>query len=426
MSTFHLTFYGGSPMKMEMNRIAITGMGVISPLGNNLKDFWENLINGHCGIRKIRGFDVTGLRTQIGGEVDNFSPTDYMDLKTAKRCARFTQFAVAAADQAIRDAGLEINDRSRHDIGVYVGSSTCGLAEIENMVIKAYEVGVESWPIYASIRDCNHSPAFTIACHYELTGPTLTISSACNASSNALEVAMDQILLSKVSSAIVIGTEALSQAGFRGLCCGRAMSGRNDDPKRASRPFDRERDGFVVSEGSGVVVLEKLKNAKKRGAKPYAVITGCASTSDGYSIFKCEPNGLQISRAMSKALVKAEKDVSQINYISAHGPSMFETDRAETRAIKRTFKACASKLNISSIKGGLGSPLGATNILQVIATGKSIAESMIPPTINLEYPDDECDLDYVPKEARDLAVSCAMINTHAYGGGNVSMVLEKV
>jgi 3-oxoacyl-[acyl-carrier-protein] synthase II len=411
---------------MKSNRIAITGMGVISPLGNNLNAYWESLIDSRCGIRKIKSFDVSGLHTQIGGEVDNFSPTEYMELKVAKRSARFTQFAVAAADQAIRDSGIEISEKSQSDIGVYVGSGMCSLAEIENLAIIGAEKGISAWPIFASIRDCNHSPAFTIACHFKLTGPTITISSACNSSSNALEIALDQIRLSKVSKAIVIGTEALSSGGFKTICLSRSMSGRNDEPEKASRPFDRERDGFVMSEGAGAIVLEKLGDARKRAADPYAVISGCACTNDGYSILRCEPDGLQISRAMTKALVDAKRDVSQISYVSAHGPSMPDTDRAETRAIKRTYGACAPRLPVSSIKGALGSPIGATNLLQVIAMGKSIAEDKIPPTINLEHPDDECDLDYVPNEARDLVVKCAMINSHAYGGGNTSIIMEKV
>lgn len=411
---------------MKLDRIAITGMGVISPLGNSLGAFWDSLINGRCGIRRIKSFDVSGLPTQIGGEVDNFSPTEYMEPKAAKRSARFTQFAVAAADQAIRDSGIEINEKSHNDIGVYVGSGMCSLAEIEDSVIIGAEKGIKVWPAIASIRDCYHSTAYTIACHFSLTGPTFTISSACNSSSNALEIAMDQMRLSKVSKALVIGTETLNSYGFKTICLSRSMSGRNDEPQKASRPFDKERDGFVMSEGAGAIVLEKLGDVRKKGIDPYAVISGCACTNDGYSILKCEPDGLQISRAMSKALADAKKDVSQISYVSAHGPSMPDTDRAENRAIKRTYGAHAPELHISSIKGALGSPIGATNLLQVIAMGKSIAEDTIPPTINLEHPDDECDLDYVPNEARDLTVKCAMINSHAYGGGNTSIIMEKV
>jgi 3-oxoacyl-[acyl-carrier-protein] synthase II len=411
---------------MNLDRIAITGMGVISPLGNSLTAYWDSLINGRCGIRKIKSFDVSGLASQIGGEVDNFSPTDYMELKAVKRTARFTQFAVAAADQAILDSGLEINEKSRHEIGIYLGSSTCSLADQEKLARMAFEKGIQAWPLIASIRDCNHSPAYTIACRNKLTGPTITITSACNSSSNALEIAMDQLRLSKVAAAIVIGTEALSQMSYQTLARSKAMSSRNSEPEKASRPFDKERDGFVVSEGAGAIILEKLEDAGKRGANPYAVISGCASTNDGYSIFACEPDGLQISRAMIKALADAKKNISQISYVSAHGPSMTDTDRAETRAFKRAFGAIAHKLQISSIKGALGSPLGATNILQVIAVGQSIARDVIPPTINLDHPDDECDLDYVPREARDVAIECAMINSHAYGGGNTSIVMERV
>ncbi len=411
-----------------MEQIAITGMGVISPLGNDVEKFWHDLLlGGYSGIGAIRRFDVSDLPTRIGGEINNFDPLDYMDKKSVKRTARFTQFGLAAAKQAFENAGLEITDQSRHEIGVYVGSSTCGLVEIEAMIQLGIETGYNRLPVITPIRDCNHAAAYTIACQHNITGPAITFTSACNASANAIEIALDQLMLSKVRTALVVGAEVISHHGFKALCLSGAMSTKhNHHPSKASRPFDRERDGFVVAEGAGAIILEKLSDAKKRGKKPHAVLAGCASTVDGFSVLKCEPEGRQISMAMVKALKHARINTDHVDYISAHGPSMPDTDRAETIAIKRTFKDHAFRLPTSSIKGAIGSPLGATNILQVIAASKSIENQAVPPTLNLETPDTDCDLDYVPEEPRDLKVNCALINSHAYGGGNASIVLTRL
>jgi 3-oxoacyl-[acyl-carrier-protein] synthase II len=404
-------------------KIVITGMGVISPLGHTVKDFWNNLLSGKCGIKKIKSFDTSDLPTQIAGEIDDFNPLRYMDKKMAKRSARVTKFALASAQQAIKSAELEVNDDNRFRIGVYVASGTCSFSDYEKAVVDEYINGWEKMRAFMTIQDCYHSMAFTIACHYQITGPTITISTACNSSSHALEIATDQIRLHKVDKALVIGSETLSEFVFKGFCKTRAMSIRNTAPLEASRPFDRDRDGFVVSEGAGSIILEREKEARKRGATLYAEVAGCASTNDAYSLLCCEPTGQQMSHAMIMALREAQIDKEKIAYISAHGPGMPDTDRAETYGIKRVFGDWAQKLNVSSIKGTLGSPIGATNIFQIIASSLAINEQVIPPTINYDTPDPECDLDYVPWNARDIDLSYVLINSHAYGGGNSSVVL---
>ncbi len=409
---------------MYGEKIWITGVGVISPLGNNKQVFWDNLINGKCGIGKINGFDTTGLSTKIAGEITDFDPEDFMDKKIARRSARFTQFAQASAKMALNDAELEINDETRHNTGIYLGSGSGGFEDLEKAMIKEREEGLDKVSILSSIRACNHAAAYSIACCYGITGPTMTFSSACNSGFNALEVAAEQMMVSKIDRALVIGVEVLSPSVFKGFCISRAMSTNNDAPYEASRPFDRERDGFVAAEGAGAVILERGTLARKSGKRPLAEVSGCASTNDAYSLLDCEPTGRQITLAMKKALDQARVDKEEVDYISAHGPSMPTTDKAETVGIKRLFGHKAHELLISSIKGAIGSPIGATNIFQTIASSMAFQEGVAPPTLNYHTPDPECDLNYIPREARKATLSCIMINSHAYGGGNSSVVLK--
>ncbi|MCP4681792.1 MAG: beta-ketoacyl-[acyl-carrier-protein] synthase family protein [Desulfobacterales bacterium] len=410
---------------MEREKILMTGMGVISPLGNDKKTFWHNLINGRCGIKRITGFDVSELPTKIAGEITDFDPLDFMDRKTARRSARFTRFAIAAVKQAMEDSGLEITDENRRRIGVYLGSSLCGLSTIEQILVMAHDKGWKTIPPFSTIAECNHAPAYTLACMYGITGPAITLSSACNSSANALEIAMDQMRLGKIDIAIIVGVEALSKFVFQGFCRGRGMSTQNNPPSKASRPFDRDRDGFVAAEGAGAIILEHHNAARKRGAIPYANIAGCGNTNDAFSLLECEPTGMQISLAMQAALQDARANRSDVGHISAHGPSMPVTDRAETLAIKRTFDYLAAALPVTSIKGAIGSPMGATNILQILGGAMTLSHGVIPPTINHDTPDAVCDLDYVPGEARDADIDFLVVNSHAYGGGNSSVVMAR-
>ena len=407
-------------------RIVITGMGVISPLGHTVKDFWNNMISGKSGIKKIKSFDTSDLPTHIAGEINDFDPLKYMDKKMVKRSSKVTKFALATVQQAIENAELSINDADNSKMGIFIASGICSFNDLEKAVVKEYQTGWGNMDLLTNIQDCYHSTAYTIAHQYHITGPTVTISSACNSGSNALEIALDQFKLFKIDKALVIGVETLSEFVFKGFCRTRAMSTRNRTPTAASRPFDRERDGFVVSEGAGALVLERQHDAQKRGAMLYAEVAGCAATNDAYSLLQCEPTGKEMGRAMEIALKSAKVNKKDIAFISAHGPSMPDTDKAETIALKRVFNSNAKKLHVSSIKGALGSPIGATNICQTIASSMAMNEQIIPPTINYDTPDPECDLDYVPWEARDLDPSYVLINSHAYGGGNSAVVLAKV
>ena len=311
-------------------------------------------------------------------------------------------------------------------IGVYVGSGACSLHETE-ITVKDYSKSYKKMPVFTSVSVCNHSAAYNVALFYGITGPAITITSACNSGANALEIAMDQIVLKKIDIAIVIGAETLSEIAFKAFCHTGSMSTMNQTPSQASRPFDRDRDGFVASEGAGAVILERATDAGKRGMKPYSELAGCVSTNDAYNIYRCEPKGRQISAAMEKALIDAKVNKDQVTTICAHGPSMRDTDKAETLAIKKVFGPDAYRLAVPSIKGSLGSPIGATNLFQVISSCLSLKNNIIPPTINYDVLDPECDLDYVPWEARDdKNMKCTMINSHAFGGGNTSVVLNPI
>ncbi len=368
---------------------------------------------------------MSDLPTQIAGEITDFDPLDFMDKKTAKRSARFTQFAIAAVKQAMEDSGLEINDENRHRIGIYLGSSLCGLSTIEKSLVMSHDKGWKTIPPFSTIAMCNHAPAYTLACMYGITGPAITLSAACNSGANALEIAMDQMRLGKIDIAIIVGVEALSKFVFQGFCRGRGMSTQNHRPAKASRPFDKDRDGFVAAEGAGAIILERDNAVRKRGPIPYANIAGCGNTNDAFSLLECEPTGMQISLAMQEALHDAMANRGDVGHISAHGPSMTVTDRAETLAIKRTFGHLATALPVTSIKGAIGSPMGATNILQILGSAMTLSEGIIPPTINHESPDEVCNLDYVPGEARDADVDFLIVNSHAYGGGNSSVVMGR-
>ncbi|MCP4698693.1 MAG: beta-ketoacyl-[acyl-carrier-protein] synthase family protein [Gammaproteobacteria bacterium] len=408
---------------MEREKILMTGMGVISPLGNDRKTFWHNLINGRCGIKRITGFDVSGLPTQIAGEITDFNPLDFMDKKTARRSARFTRFAIAVVKQAMEDSGLEITDENRHRIGVYGGTGAGALREMARKIVKANKNGWKAFNPLATVTECNNAPAYTVAYQHGITGPVMTMTTACNSGINALEVASDQMQLGKIDTAIILGVEVMSEFLFQAFCRSQAMSTRNDSPGEASRPFDQDRDGFICAEGAGAIILERGSVMQKRGAIPYAEIAGCGSTSDAYSLFECEPTGIQISRAMEAAMRDARVNRHELGAILAHGPSMEVTDRAETAAIHRTFGDQAGAMPVASIKGAIGAPMGSTNMQQVITAAMTLSEGIIPPTINHESPDAVCDLDYVPGTARDADINYLAVNSHAYGGGNSSVVM---
>lgn len=400
-------------------RSYVTGMGIISPIGNDLERFWDSLVTGQSGIRKITRFNTDDLPTQIAGEVE-LSPESLGRSKIlAKHSSRHTQLAAAATLQAINDSGVKVNNENKEKIAVIVGSSICGLSD---NLIATYQKGWKHFNVIDTVKYCNHAPAYTIGLIFGITGPTLTITSACNSSACAIEYASDLIKLKKIDLAIVVGAETVTESTYKAFCKGRAMSTHNANPAQASRPFDLDRDGFVYSEGAGAIILESLESVNRRGAYVYGELAGCGATNDAHSLLVCEPEGKQIAGAMKKALSAARMEPSDISYISTHGPGIQITDLAETIAIKKVFDTPPWS---PSIKGAIGSPLGATNAIQFVAACLSLKHQVVPPTINLDTPDPKCDLDYVPHEARDLTVQNVMINSHAYGGGNASIVVSR-
>ncbi|MCP4665319.1 MAG: beta-ketoacyl-[acyl-carrier-protein] synthase family protein [Deltaproteobacteria bacterium] len=407
-----------------MDDVVITGTGAVTPLGNDVRTFWENLIAGKSGIGRVTRFDVDDLPTQVAGEIKGFDPLKWMSRQTARRATLATQFAVAASMEALQSAHVEITDENRQNIGIYVGSGLCGLSDFENTILREGAKGWRRMHPLSPILESNHATAFVLSCDLEITGPALTISSVCNSGNNALGVAFDQLLLHRVDMALVVGVDSVSPVAFKGFCRLGATSRSKCDPATASRPFDYDRDGFVAAEGAGALVLERQGDARKRGIKPNARLAGYGFTGDAYNIAKIEPSGAQISRAMSLALKSSRTEPGDVSYICAHAPSMPDTDRTETQAIKRTFGPLARHLPVSSIKGAVGSPIGGTNAMQWVSAVQSLRYSVIPPTVNYETPDPECDLDCVPGDAREATLHCVIINSHAFGGGNSSVVMK--
>ena len=413
---------------MTERRVVITGTGVISCVGGNVADFWSALINGRCGLGRISRFDATEYRTQIGGEVKDFDVEKYMSRKEAKRLDLFTQYAVAAADEAMLQAGLprdvaEVIDPAR--MGVVVSSGIGGLGtltdEIESMVAKG-PTRISPLLIPMMIVDINSG---TLAMRYNAQGPNMGIVTACATACHSIGEAFWMIKRNDADLMLTGGSEAsITRVGMAGFCSMKAMSTRNDDPQHASRPFDAGRDGFVMSEGAGVLVIEELEHAKKRGAAIIAEIVGYGCTGDAYHITSPHPEGRGMGRAITNAMKHAGIGASDIDYINAHGTSTELNDKFETMAIKLALGEHARKVFISSTKGVTGHGLGAAGGFETIACALALKTGVIPPTINYETPDPECDLDYVPNVAREKKIRYAINGNLGFGGHNGALILK--
>ena len=410
----------------EFKRVVVTGIGAITPLGNNLADYWEGLLNGRSGIASITLFDAGQHKCRIAGEVKGFDPLDYMERKNAKHMDRFAQFAVAASKQALLDARFEINDLNAEQVGVIIGSGIGGLKVLEEQQEIYLTKGPSRCsPFMIPMMIANMAAGLT-AIHTGAKGPNTCPVTACAAGSNAIGDAFRLIQRGYAQAMICGGTEAavtpLCVAGFTNA---KALSKRNDDPASASRPFDRDRDGFVLGEGAGILVLEELDYARKRNARIYAELVGYGMTCDAYHMTSPVPGGKGAARAISLALKDAEITPDRVSYINAHGTSTLANDSTETAAIKTALGDSAYKVAISSTKSMTGHLLGGSGGIEAAATVMAIAGDEIPPTINLENPDPECDLDYVPKEKRTGKVEVALSNSFGFGGHNVTLVFKK-
>lgn len=410
----------------EQKRVVVTGLGAITPIGNTLAEYWDGLLSGRNGIGPITLFDPSRHDCRIAGEVKGFDPHQYMERKEAKRMDRFAQFAVAASKQALADAQFVINDLNAEQVGAMIGTGIGGLKVLEDQQEIYLTRGPDRCsPFMIPMMIANMAAGLT-AIHTGAKGPNSCTVTACAAGSHAIGDAFRLVQRGYAQAMICGGSEAaVTPLSFAGFAAARALSTRNDDPAHASRPFDRDRDGFVMGEGTGILLLEELEHALSRGAKIYAEIVGYGMTCDAYHMTSPVPGGEGAARAMQLALKDAGVTPDQVNYINAHGTSTSANDVTETAAIKTALGDAAYQLAVSSTKSMTGHLLGGSGGIEAVATAMAVANDKIPPTINLENPDPACDLDYVPNKSRDCTVNVAISNSFGFGGHNVTLVFKK-
>ncbi len=407
-------------------RIVVTGMGVISPIGIGVDNFWSAALKGESGVSNIDFFDTTDYSCKIAGIVKNFDPKSYIELKKIKKMERFTQFAVASARMAIEDSELDLEKENKEKIGVILGCGIGGLNTIETQNKILIEKGPRRvTPFLIPMLITNMAPG-EIAIEFGLRGINYSISTACASATHAVGASLDALRLGKIDVAITGGTEAaITPLGMAGFCSMKALS-TNLDPSKASRPFDRDRDGFVMGEGSGILVLETLEHAMKRGAKIYAEVSGFGATDDAYHITSPDLEGSALAKCIETAIADAGLSVTDIDYINAHGTSTRLNDKIETLVYKKVFKERAYKIPISSTKSMTGHLLGATGAVELIACIKTLETGKIHPTINYFNKDEDCDLDYVPNVARENQnVKVALSDSLGFGGHNSCIIVKK-
>lgn len=409
-----------------MRRVVITGVGVITSIGVGGEEFWNSIKNGVCGIDKITHFDASQMATQIAAEVKDFNPEDYMEKKEARRMDRYTQFAVAASKMAVKNAGLDVETIDKEKFGVVIGTGIGGLSTLEDQHTTLMEKGPNRIsPFFIPMMIANLA-AGQVSIALGAKGINETIVTACASGTNAIGDAFKIIQRESADVIIAGGTEApITPLATAGFCAMKAMSTKNDQPKRASRPFDAERDGFVMGEGAGIVVLEELEHALNRGANIIAEVVGYGSTSDAYHVTTPTPGGEGAYRAMKAAVEDAKIKTEEMGYINAHGTSTEYNDKYESAAIKTLFGEYAYKLPISSTKSMTGHLLGAAGGIEAIICAYALKEGYLPGTINYETKDPECDLNYTPNKGVDAEIEYAMSNTFGFGGQNATVVLKK-
>jgi len=411
----------------EARRIVITGMGVVTSLGFGIDPFWENILAGKSGVSRITSFDASKFTTRIAAEIRGFNPADYMERREAKRMDRFVQFSVAATRMALANAGFIIDEQNACGVGVLIGSGIGGILTIEEQFKVLLEQGPDRISPFFIPKLISDMASGQVSITFGAKGPNSTVVTACATGTHALGDAYQIIRRSDAEAMIAGGAEAaISPLGLGGFCAARALSTRNDDPEGASRPFDATRDGFVMGEGAGVLILETLDSARQRGARIYAEIIGYGLSGDAYHITAPAPEGEGAARAMKMALRNARIKPEEVDYINAHGTSTIPNDRLETAAIKTVFGEHAYKVAISSTKSMTGHLLGAAGAVEAIICALAIRDQVVPPTINYHTPDPECDLDYTPNQARPRTINVAMSNSFGFGGHNATLILRKV
>ncbi|MHC4789831.1 MAG: beta-ketoacyl-ACP synthase II [Planctomycetota bacterium] len=414
---------------MSKRRVVITGLGCVTALAESVDGLFAVLCEGKSGVSLIESFDTSAYPVKFGGEIKNFDITKYVDQRQGKRMDRFSQFAMAAAVQAVDDSGLDFAKEDAFRAGAIIGTGIGGIKEIEDQHIRILEKGPRKCSPFTVPRLMANAASGSIAIHYGLQGPNFGVVSACASGAHAIGEAYCNILAGRSDIVITGGAEAaLTPIGLASFCAARSLSTRNENPEAASRPFDKDRDGFVLAEGTGIMILEEYEHAKKHGANIYAELLGYSATDDGYHITAPLPEGTGAAKAMELALADAGIDKEDIDYINAHGTGTELNDIAESAAIRNVFGDHAYKLHVSSTKSQLGHLLGASGAVELIVCIKVINESVIPPTINLDNQDERCDLkmDFVPLQARQAKVNIAMSNSLGFGGHNACLVVGKV
>lgn len=407
-------------------RAVVTGIGVVSPVGNNLEEFWDNLVAGKSGVGPITRFDTKGYTSRIAAEVKDFDPAEYIDRKEARRMDRFAQYAVAGTAMAVSNAGLDLEKLNRARCGVIMGSGVGGIETLEQQHRNLLERGPGRVSPFFIPMMISNMGAGQVAIIYGLRGFNITTTSACASSTNAIGDAFKLIQRGQADLVITGGTEApITSLAVAGFCSMKALSTRNEDPAGSSRPFDADRDGFIIGEGAVILVLEEMEHALSRGAGILAEVTGYGASCDAHHITAPDPEGVGAAQAMRMALDDAELSPAAVDYINAHGTSTPLGDKLETLAIKDVFGDHAHRLAVSSTKSMTGHLLGAAGGLEAAVCVLAIKRGIIPPTINLQKPDPECDLDYVPNTARESVVDVALTNSFGFGGHNATLVFER-
>jgi len=412
---------------VNRRRVVVTGLGTVNPLAQSVSSYWQALLAGQSGIAPVTLLDTTNFKVRFAGEVKGFDPGTSIEPRAIRRLDRFTQFALVAAEQAVRDCGIDFAKLDPFRAGCILGSGIGGIAEFEDGVGTLIAKGPNRVSPFVIPKMIANAAAGNISIKYELRGPNTTVSTACSSAAHAIGDAMRQIAYGFADVMLSGGTEAaVTPIGLAGFINCRALSERNDSPTTASRPFDRDRDGFVLAEGAGLLVLEEYERAKARGANIYCEVLACGNTADAFHITAPHEGGIGAAEAMRQAVKEAGWNLADVQYINAHGTSTPLGDVAETKAVKQVFGELAKKVMISSTKSMVGHLLGASGGVEAIACALSLRHGVVHPTINLHNPDPECDLDYVPNVARELRVTKILSNSFGFGGHNCSLALGAV
>jgi len=411
---------------MEKRRVVITGMGVVAPNGIGIDNFWDSLVHGRSGVRKITHFDASTYPSQIAAEVPDFEPTDYMDYRSTKRLGRFAQFALVASQMAVEDSFIEFNQEDPYRMGVFIGTAIGGgdVSETQHNIF--VEKGLKRISPYAAVSISTHTASGIISCEFNLKGPNTTISSGCNSGLDASYLAYNSIRMGDADVMIVGAGEApITPYIYAIFCASGFLSRENGDPKKALKPYDINADGMVLGEGGAIIILEELHHALKRNAKIYGEVLGYAAANEAFDLFGIETDNGTMAYNFRQALDNTNIDIKEIDYINAHGNGLLPYDISETEAIKKVFGELAYNIPVTSIKPVTGHSISSTGIFQIISSLLVMKQGVIPPTINLDNPDPRCDLNYVPNYFVKKEVRTSLINGHGFGGRLTTLIVGK-